>query len=149
MECKICNGSISGLSSDPAWQEWERANRICLSCRGSFGLSTLAPPPVRPPRPCARCGHTVLVRALLRERVGEWARLSPAGVSYACRRESSFWTGKHASAPDSDAPLGVLDAFVCRGCGFVEWYARDPAAIPIGPEYGTELVDVGTQAPYR
>ncbi len=38
---------------------------------------------------------------------------------------------------------GWLEAYVCRACGFVEWYCCDPDKLPIGPEYMTELVDVG------
>ena len=38
---------------------------------------------------------------------------------------------------------GVGDGVLvrCRACGFTELYCVDPAAIPIGPEYGTELCD--------
>ena len=33
--------------------------------------------------------------------------------------------------------------------GFVEWWAQQPEDIPIGTEYGTELVDVTATPPYR
>jgi hypothetical protein len=45
--------------------------------------------------------------------------------------------------PDLREPVGIFETYVCRTCGFTEWYAHDPEAIPIGPEYGTELIDVG------
>jgi hypothetical protein len=45
--------------------------------------------------------------------------------------------------------LGLLELFVCRGCGLVEWYCNDPENLPIGPMYATELVDVRPASPYR
>jgi hypothetical protein len=48
-------------------------------------------------------------------------------------------------------PIGVIEAYICRGCGFTELYTRDVDRIPIGPEYATELVDSmpGGEGPYR
>ncbi len=48
-----------------------------------------------------------------------------------------------------ERPLGLLEAHVCRRCGFVDWYALDPESIPIGAAHATELVKVGTGTPYR
>jgi hypothetical protein len=45
--------------------------------------------------------------------------------------------------------LGTVETFVCRGCGFVEWYCQDPEAMPIGDEYNTQLIDYSAPAPYR
>jgi len=36
---------------------------------------------------------------------------------------------------------GELVVYVCRSCGFVEWYALDPESIPIGNDYRTEVVE--------
>lgn len=44
---------------------------------------------------------------------------------------------------------GSLETYVCKGCGFVEWYCQDPESVPIGPEYMTELVDYDSGTPYR
>jgi len=39
------------------------------------------------------------------------------------------------------APMGILVAFACRQCGLTELYTLEADKIPIGPEYGTHLVD--------
>jgi hypothetical protein len=49
----------------------------------------------------------------------------------------------------AESGRGLLEAYVCTACGFVEWYCHDPEAIPIGPEYMTEIVDYAGEAPYR
>ncbi len=45
--------------------------------------------------------------------------------------------------------FGVLEMYICRGCGFTDWYCQDPENIPIGPEYMTEEVDVSGEEPHR
>jgi hypothetical protein len=47
---------------------------------------------------------------------------------------------KGVYGPDERRPLGILELYVCLKCGFSEWYARNPASIPVGPEFGTEKV---------
>jgi hypothetical protein len=44
---------------------------------------------------------------------------------------------------------GLLEMYICHACGFVEWHCHDPNSIPIGPEYMTDIVDYGPDAPYR
>jgi hypothetical protein len=34
-------------------------------------------------------------------------------------------------------------------CGLCEWYCRDQKAIPIGGQWGTEIVSVESKGPYR
>lgn len=87
----------------------------------------------RPPGPCARCGHKVLIRCQPRERA---ARGNDYVYPYTAPLAVTFGGG------DIDAPLGVLEVHVCRSCGFVDWYTLAPESIPIGVEYGTELVEV-------
>jgi hypothetical protein len=53
------------------------------------------------------------------------------------------------SVPISRQGFGVFEAYICKKCGFVEWYCHAPEQIPIGPEYMTEDVDVEGDAPYR
>lgn len=58
-------------------------------------------------------------------------------------------TGSPFVAPiDPRRGFGVFEVFICKRCGFVEWYCEDPQEIPIGPEYMTEDVDVA-DAPFR
>jgi hypothetical protein len=44
---------------------------------------------------------------------------------------------------------GQLDAFICKKCGFVEWYCNDVDSIPIHAHLGTEDVDYEPDTPYR
>jgi len=44
---------------------------------------------------------------------------------------------------------GVFEAYICRQCGFVDWYCQDPGKIPIGPEYMTEEFNADSAEPYR
>lgn len=54
-----------------------------------------------------------------------------------------------SAAPDLSRGYGLLEAYVCRACGLTEIFASQPAAIPIGPEYGTELMVVPGDGTYR
>lgn len=38
-------------------------------------------------------------------------------------------------------PHGRLYCYVCRKCGYTEWYADRPGEIPIGQDYSTRLLD--------
>jgi len=150
MECRICSEELHGPLSteDQEWDGWQQEHGICHRCRNVFGLGVRAQPSARPRGPCARCSCPQLVRVLVRERTGEYDSMVPMALTFARETKSSFWEGKTANTPDRGRPLGILDAYVCRGCGFVEWYAREPDRIPIGPEHGTELVDAAGPA-YR
>ena len=50
----------------------------------------------------------------------------------------------------SSSVIGELEAFACTGCGFVEWYVKDPAGLR---EVGDQLVmldgSVPEAGPYR
>lgn len=125
--------------SDPA---------ICEDCARKAGLARSLPSR-RPPLPCARCGHRELLRVQMRERTvvtGQQAneeRAAPAsltferGVSY-----KGFFALQQvpSAAAKMDQPYGLLDAYVCRSCGFIDWYAQEPEHIPVGAIYGTQLV---------
>jgi len=121
----------------------------CARCV-STGLAAHGPS-TRPPRPCLACGHLQLVRALVRERtsasLGDSNSEHPAPLAITFERGEEyvkFWSMQKAPgiAPDLTKPIGTLEAYVCRACGFVEWYANRPADIPIGELYGTELIEV-------
>ena len=48
-------------------------------------------------------------------------------------------------------PYGLLSIYVCVGCGYTQWFTKDPKSIPVGPEFGTRLIDgsVPDQGPFR
>ncbi len=50
---------------------------------------------------------------------------------------------------DHQQPRGILARYVCTACGFIDEHCEDPGAIPIGPEYMTDVVDFGADSPYR
>jgi DNA-directed RNA polymerase subunit RPC12/RpoP len=150
MNCRICQKELKpALGMAPKWVEWQNVNAICSDCRTNHGLGTTARPSMRPPVPCRTCGHTQLVRILLRERTGEYSSHVPLTLTYGIRHDPGGVFTTSSVEPDHSQPLGVLDAWVCRACGLTELYAREPASIPIGPEYATELVDVGARPPFR
>lgn len=49
-------------------------------------------------------------------------------------------------------PYGPLRIYVCRGCGYAQWFASDPQAIPVGEQHKTRLIRgprPGEDGPYR
>jgi hypothetical protein len=141
--CKLCNAQIS------------EDKELCEICRAKLGIRGGSG--VRPPKPCERCNHPELIRALVRELTVDagndpnFRRSVPMAVTYDPVRTTSFWTDqpKGTAGVDETRPRGILEMYVCAKCGFTEWYCRDPGAIPIGEEYGTEKVSVEGKTPYR
>ncbi len=47
-------------------------------------------------------------------------------------------------------PVGKLMLYVCRKCGYTQWFAHMPEKIPIGEEYQTKLIQGRPpQGPFR
>jgi hypothetical protein len=44
------------------------------------------------------------------------------------------------STRDADRPLGALRMYVCRSCGYVQWFANKPGKVPIDDAFGTTLL---------
>lgn len=143
-KCQVCGRDV------------EAGTQVCRVCSDKLGL-----PPgegARPRLPCARCNHPELVRAIARELTvtadtdfNDRVTI-PMAVTYAPAFERSIWTGKQKDSvdgADEGIVFGILDMYVCRRCGFTEWYCRDPKKIPIGEKYGTELVSADSKTPYR
>jgi predicted nucleic-acid-binding Zn-ribbon protein len=130
--CAICGKSGDG--------------KLCENCGYMLGL--FDGQHARRALPCARCQHTELVRALVRELTihpaseSNVSMTAARAVTYAPRFNKGVFGGKvkGVHGPDERTPFGILELYVCTKCGFSEWYARDPASIPIGPEYGTEKI---------
>ena len=62
--------------------------------------------------------------------------------------QEAGWLGFGVTA-DTKRAFGLLEMYVCRGCGYTEWYCSDPTNVPIGPQFMTELVELKTAGPYR
>ena len=80
-------------------------------------------------RRCPKCQHGVILR--LRRVAGELVYMSrPAGDAVTWRR----------AAP--------REAYICRACGFTEYYTLDLESIPVDGEL-VALVDADHDGPYR
>jgi hypothetical protein len=133
--CEVCGKPIEGEA------------KLCESCLEKAGFSP-DEPQRREVQPCMRCGGLELIRARIRERTAgavQGQGFVPFAITYGLSEEfrSTFSLEKMRSAtPDRERPYGRLEAWVCRTCGFVEWYAQRPEDIPIAVAHGTELVTV-------
>jgi len=127
--------------------------KLCESCTDKTGFSR-DKPQRREVQPCMRCGGLELIRARIRERSSNDPNVQnfvPFAITYGMSEEfASTFSMKMvpSAAPNRGQPFGKLEAWVCRSCGFVEWYAQSPEEIPIAAVHGTELVTVRAPA-YR
>jgi hypothetical protein len=141
--CRICGESGEPLGTIG----------ICATCRQRLGLRE-PDAPLRPSRPCGRCGGTTFVRSFaLRERAPYGhdivhPHLAPLALAFAPAVRTGFWALRTAE-PTRSTPVGIIEAYACRGCGLTELYTTDIADVPIGPEYGTELIEVASDGPFR
>src|SRR5689334_15739279 len=134
----------------------EQPRGVCEECADMLGVVQM-PPARRPPLPCLRCNGSHFVRAVPRELTVEpqkdWnhGRHAPMFATYEVKvRRRLLSPGKVPSELDARRGLGMLEIYICRGCGFVEWYCHDPSEIALGPQYMTEEIDVGGGVgPYR
>jgi hypothetical protein len=147
MNCRLCKKSIE-----------ERTGRlekfdICKACARTLGVTPLNPP-CRPARPCNRCSSMRFVRVMPRELTamgGEGGtQAAPMALTIVPQITDHGWPfGVSAQSPNPWAGRGWLEAYVCLGCRYVEWYCLDPQNIPIGPEYMADIVDYTPNGPYR
>jgi len=141
--CKLCQ-------REPA-----RPNGLCPACMVEIGVIEM-PPARRRPAPCTKCNATRFVRVIPREytvsKGGDWntPEIAPMTLTQLPNsRTKVFGKGNVIDAPSVGNGKGTLETYTCLGCGHVEWYCQDPTEIPIGPEFMSELVDVGADKPYR
>jgi hypothetical protein len=140
--CVICRAA-------PLITVLQRDRRACDDCARKTGMIVL-PPSRRRASPCTKCNHSKLVRAIPREltlvpdEIDGIASFGPMFATYEIRTPGGEIEPIHARSG-----FGVLEAYICTKCGFVEWYCQDPGEIPIGPEYMTEEIDSAGPTPYR
>ena len=58
-------------------------------------------------------------------------------------------TGSDWSMSAKVATAGLLEAYVCRACGYTEWYTRDPEAIPVDGKVVVELTGPPPDGTFR
>jgi hypothetical protein len=124
----------------------EYARETCDNCARMTGAVALRPSQ-RPRLPCQRCHHDKLIRALPRELTQLQSGAAATGPMFATYEIQTTAGGTYPIHARSG--FGVLEIYVCKRCGFVEWYCNDPESIPIGPAYMTEEIDLGGEGPYR
>jgi len=137
----------------------------CEVCALDLGLVPMAHSR-RPPLPCTRCNGMRFTRVIPREHTSVGVRFAPTDVTrggdihrsvsapmvatHAPRTIQKLATsGKGVVPIDIRVGFGRTEMFVCRACGFVEWYVDQPESIPIGPHYMTEDIDYASSEPYR
>ena len=109
----------------------------------------------RPPVPCVRCNGQKFLRAIPREhsteRIGDSnTQLSaPMFVTHVPTSHRG-WIVKHAKEIEiENHGVGLLETYICKKCGYVEWYCVDVESIPVHPNMMTEEIDYAASTPYR
>jgi hypothetical protein len=80
---------------------------------------------------CPQCGHDEVIEAVQAE-FGDGNSGTPMCVTYDQR-----WV---FPGQNQQQGHGRLYLYVCRSCGFCQWYAKDPGAIPISHGHRTRLI---------
>jgi hypothetical protein len=145
--CSLC---ARNPMSTPA----EQKVQACHACANKIGLIPM-PPSRRPPTPCARCNGFQFMRVIPREytsaRTGE-RNTQISSPMYATHKPSAYppWEDDLALQVMVERNgFGLLEMYICRSCGAVEWYCVDVDRIPAHPHLMTEAIDYGGETPYR
>lgn len=90
---------------------------------------------------CPLCEHTEIVESVPAD-FGSKDHERTAAVTYEPR-----WV---VAGRNPNYPHGMLRFYVCRSCGYVQWFAEDPGSIPIGDRYLTRIISGPAKTePYR
>jgi hypothetical protein len=147
--CPLCQ-------REPLTAPEHHAQQACASCAAQIGIIPM-PPRRRPRRPCVACNGSVFVRVLPREHTARgYGTLSvpisaPMYLTHEPQTSPRYSGGNTVESLETRVGHGLVEAYVCRSCGRIEWYCPDAERIPIHPHLMTELVDdVGGDAgPFR
>jgi hypothetical protein len=127
----------------------ERSTQLCAGCAAALGVIPM-PPPRRNLAPCRACNGMTFIRAIPREVAPmlntQHQVTTPMAVTFGA--QEAGWLGAGIAA-DTRRAFGLLEMYVCRGCGYIEWYCSDPERVPIGPQFMTELQEVQSDGPFR
>jgi hypothetical protein len=91
---------------------------------------------------CPLCEHDEIVEGVPGEFGGEGME-QPSAFTYDKRWLLSGRNPSHAH--------GLLSYFMCRRCGFLQWFVKDPGSVPIDEARQTRLLPKGshTDGPFR
>lgn len=149
MRCKLCEADCTDHPEPETV-----TTSICGGCRTKLGIIPM-PPSRRRAKPCAQCNALRFVRVLPREfsaTGGDYVRSHVAPMTATVVPETTermIFSGRNVFDPTLKTGKGMLEMYICTGCGLVEWHCLDPQSIPIGPEYMTEVVDYAPDSAYR
>jgi len=108
---------------------------------------------------CPKCEHNhILFLTQVADRVGEYGDVleKDASPGEPVTRSSKAWHIARVETPEDQkswwtigvATVGVVQAYVCRKCGYTELYTLDPENIPVDGKIVQELIGPDT-GPYR
>ena len=81
---------------------------------------------------CPVCQHNQVIEAVVRDLLEDSAEYK--AVTYEAVNFGNI-------VPVYErVPHGVLRMYVCRQCGYTQWFADEPQNIPIGEKYLTKIV---------
>jgi|RhiMethySRZTD1v2_1073278.scaffolds.fasta_scaffold13588_8 hypothetical protein len=89
---------------------------------------------------CPLCDHPEIIEAVAAEFAHAGVEV-PAAVTYDARLVQR---GRNPGYP-----YGLLKLYVCRACGYCQYFADDPSSIPIGEEHQTRVIAGRARDPYR
>jgi len=90
---------------------------------------------------CPVCEHDEVLESVVAE-FGHSDFEKPMCVTYDPR-----WMFEGRNPTHGYGPLRI---YVCRSCGFAQWFAGAPEKIPVGDDYRTRIINgPGTDGPYR
>lgn len=135
--CRLC--ATGEVTASPPFD-------LCPGCAERLGVIPM-PPPRRPPAPCDRCNRAEFIRVLPRELSDGMP--APMTATMIAKPDQGWFSFGQPEDPRPRHGRGVLEIYICRHCGFVEWYCLDPENIPLGPEHMADLVSFTSTDPYR
>ncbi len=97
---------------------------------------------------CPLCGHDEILATRPVEFSGEFHTPRAMHVAWGRKTERAWLEGER-DVLDQERPYGALAIFVCRACGFAQWFADNPGEIPVGDDAETRLVRGKKSPPYR
>lgn len=104
---------------------------------------------------CPKCNHYEVLRIeQVSDVLGDWAdREDPKRARELPSRDAQSRAFRIAripsSAPGQTATAGLVQAYVCRSCGYSELYTKDPSSIPVDGTLVTLLRGDPRAGPYR
>jgi len=139
MLCPICRAAQLDEGTDTV-------RGMCPQCANRLGVVAM-PPARRKAMPCRNCNSMKFVRAIPRE-ISAWP--APYNSDPLVSLMTVTYEEPELGEPlNARGGLGLLEVYVCKKCGLVEWYCNDVERIPIGPRYMTEDIDYESDTPYR